>query len=186
MMAKITVYKGRPFLTLFSWLGTACFFCAISMLLSKAFLSAFWAAVGGIAILNFCNSRAAGRKARYTAGFAAVLILIYQALSLLESALLGMLSTRLRMEDFLLSVILAVVLFLPAVKNKPLAAAIGCFVSQALQLTSAMDVVSAAVKEPSELTVSLAAMMFLPALGGLILLLRSRKMSAPERQRYVF
>lgn len=185
-MAKITVYKGRPFLTLFSWLGSACFLCAISTLLGKAFLSAFWAAVGGIAILNFCNSRARGRKTHFRASLVAVLILVYQALFLLESALLGMFSTRFRMDDLLLSVILAVVLFLPAVKNKPLAAAIGCFVSQALKLTSALDVVSAALREPSELTVSLAAMMFLPAFGGLILLLRSRKMSPPERQMYVF
>jgi len=185
-MAKITVYRGRPFLTLFSWLGSACFLGAISMLLSKALVSVFWAVIAGIAILNFCGSRAEGRKTRFRSSLVAVLILIYQALFLLESALLGMFSLRIQMDDLLLSVILAVALFLPAVKNKPLAAAVGCFVSQALKLTSSLNVISAALKDPSELSLSLAAMMFLPAFAGLILLLRSRKMSAPERRIYVF
>lgn len=185
-MAKITVYRGRPFLTLFSWLGSACFLCSVSMLLSKALLSAFWAAVFGIAILNFCNSRAAGRKVRWKASLAAVLILIYQVLCHLEWALAGTLAQWFRIKNLLIPVLVAVALFLPAVKNKPLAAAVGCFATQALKLSSSLELISAAAKDPSELAVSLAVMMFLPTIGGLILLLRSRKMSAAERQIYVF
>lgn len=185
-MAKITVYRGRPFLTMFSWLGAGCVLSGVSSLLGKAFLSAFVGVVAGIAIMTFCDSKAEGRKTRYSAGFVAILILVYQALQLLEWSFMGKLEQFFNFPELLLAVAVAAVLFAKPVKNKPLAAAVGCFVWQVLELGSGLGAMDALRNDPYGLGYFIIATMCLPAVVGVILLLRGRKMSEAERQIYVF
>ncbi len=185
-MARITVYKNRPFLTLFSWLGGACILGGIASIFSKELLSAYWSVLFGIAILHFCTCRSEGVKVRYNARFVAILILVYQAVQLLEWALMGKLAQFFSVSGLLIPIALAVVLWLPQVKNKPLAAAIACFVLQAVELVGGIALLGTLKNAPAGTWFFMLLPMFLPGLLGLILILRGRGMYAHEGQKYVF
>lgn len=185
-MAKITVYRNRPFLTLFSWLGGGCVFAGISSLFGKEFLVAYGCVLMGIAILHYCDARSDGRKVRYNARFVAVLVLIWPALQLLEWAVQGKLAQLFDPLDLVIPVLLAAVLYLPQVKNKPLVMAAACLVLQIMELITGIGSLKIAMGHSTGAAVFMGFTILLPGIFALIFLLRGRKMLPAERQRYIF
>ena len=158
----------------------------LASLFSGQFLAAFWGVIFGIAIVYYCTCKADGSKVRWNAKFIGILILVYQLLQIAEHLFGDMMHVPLQWGDMALAVVFAAALMVPQVPDKPLVAAIGCFVVQALELVSGIQVLIAAVKNPAGIGVFLAVTMFLPAVFGLIFFLRGRKMLPAERKRYVF
>lgn len=89
-----------------------------------------------------------------------------------------------RIGKNLVVILVAVLLLLPSIRNKPIVAACGCFGILVLSLHSCVTLLTAEALDP--LLYVLVASMLFSAIPGLILLLRGRKMSAGEKAIFVF
>ena len=191
-MAKITVYKGKPHLTLLSWLGMAMIFGSLAQLFDKAVSSAYLSFLMGLYLIVFAGRRAAGQKMRISGKAAAIFILLYFVFDLIQKLLDGNLTQMLDFSDLsillvygktLIWLVLAVLLLLPTTSNKPVMAGLCCFGVLLLNLFSIVSLLTVSVSTYSYV---LLGFLLLPAVPGLILMLRSLKMSDAEKQVYVF
>ena len=192
-MAKITVYKGKPHLTLLSWLGMACILGSVAQLPGKMITSAYFSALFGVFLCTFAHRRAASGKMRITGKAASLWIFGYYAASLIQKILIQGLDGLFTFSDWtiilvigknLVGILVAVLLLLPSIRNKPMVAACGCFGILALSLYSCVTLLTVDTFDP--LLYILVTSMLFPAIPGLILLLRGRKMSIGEKAVYVF
>lgn len=191
-MARVTVYKGKPHLTLLSWLGMAIIFGSIAQLFDKMIFTGYIMFLLGLFLVVFADCRAARRKMRISGKAAAIFIFLYYVCDLIQKLLDGRLAQMLDFSDLslvlvyakvLVWLVLAVLLLLPATRNKPVAAGMCCFGVLLLNLITSFSLLTVA---PSVYGYTLLAALLLPAIPGLILMLRSLKMTEEEKQIYVF
>ena len=185
-MAKVTVYKGRPGLTLLSWFANACFICGGAMVFSKSFSPAVLGILFGMIIYCFINGRLHHRKARFKATTAGIMMIIYQIASVLDWYVGEVNMARGSYAAVAVGVLLGIVLLLKAVKNKPLVMTVGLVCLQLTMLPTIINLVKTIMAEFNVIGLVLALLCLLPAVFAVIFLFRGEKMTPEERMLYVF
>ena len=185
-MAKVTVYKGKPGLTLLSWFANAMFFCGIAMAFSLQFSAAVFMVLFGMLLYCFINSRLNHQKARFKATTAGIMMIIYQIACVVDWTVGQVEMARGSYAGVAVGALLGAALLLNVVKNKPLVMTIGLVGLQFTALPTIMKMVKAIMAEFNVTGLILALLSLLPAVFAVLFLFRGEKMTPEERMQYVF
>lgn len=192
-MAKIYVY--RDFLAnVINVAGMFVFIGGILALTRKDFVMGAALLILGIAIMKLAEVRAKRGKSRFKAKTVGLLLLALQVIVFVEKAVKGTLAetfafagagSLLTLLFAFLPVIFAVPLLLKSVRNKPGTVAVMLVVLQIIILVFTWQVIWASFAVSPVFGALAAVTELLPAIGALILLRRSKKMSAVEKALFI-
>lgn len=192
-MAKVYVY--RDFLAnVINVIGMFLFIGGIIAATRKDLVMAVCLVVLGIAVMKLAEVRARRGKSRFKAKTVGLLLLLLQVIVFVEKAVKGTLTETFAVAGMgsvltllfaFLPVIFAVPLLLKSVRNKPGTVAMMLLVLQVVILVFTWQVIWASFTVDTVFGVIAAVTELLPAIGALILLRRSRKMSAVEKALFI-
>ncbi len=190
-MARHRIYVYKDFLAnIFNVLGAFMILAGIGSVFSKNLSTGCWFILLGLVLRRKAASRAAGVPLRIPAPYAGLAMPILPVLILVEHILHGTLSTLLTVTgitSMVMPVLLAVVFLGGFVRNKPLAAALILIVHQVIRFGPLLVSGVFRIMFETSLYGGLLWLFFalLPAVGALILFLRSCTMTEEERQFFI-
>lgn len=192
-MAKVYVYKD--FLAnVINIIGMFLFIGGVIALTQKDFVMGAALLILGVALIKLAEVRARRGKSRFKARTVGLLLLVLQVIVFVEKAVKGTLAetfafagagSLLTLLFAFLPVIFAVPLLLKPVRDKPGTVAVMLLVLQVIILVFTWQILPASFAVSTVFGVITAVTELLPAIGALILLLRSKKMSAVEKALFI-